>query len=935
MSRKALTDNDPPVDRQAENAPVEQRAEWRVILDMLRQTDPKLLLRISRKMTNFLCWSGIREAEPLLDYFNPASQEDSGETEEQNRPHKKRNVLEFLSVTEEIFKIAQKHLSEAQILEYIHKWIKEDRSGFLVNVLENPGSSLEEIIEALERYHFMMPPGVALSEPREKGFRVSLIRRLMMDQSQFINIAKKFIRVSDFYDLLQKIIYPPNSHGKLGGKGSSLFLAKQILKKAGQKNELLRDVKTPRTWYITSDGVLAFMHYNNLEDVIEQKYKDIAQVRQEYPYVVQVFKNSQLPPEMLKGLAVALEDFGNTPLIVRSSSLLEDRLGTAFAGKYKSLFIANQGSKEERLAALADAIVEVYASTFGPDPIEYRMERGLIDFHEEMGVLIQEVVGRQVGHYYFPAYAGVAFSNNEYRWSIRIKREDGLVRIVPGLGTRAVDRLSDDYPILVSPGQPGLRVNVTVDEAVRYSPKKMDVINLKTNTFETIEIEQLLREFGYQYKGVNQIVSILKHKHIQQPMGMGIDFEKDKTVVTFEGLISRTPFLKKMHAILQELQDKLETPVDIEFASDGEDFYLLQCRPQSYSEDRAPADIPEDLPEDHQIFSANRYISNGVVSDITHVVYIDPQSYSRLKRRSDLLAVGKAVGRLNQMLPKRRFILIGPGRWGSRGDIRLGVSVTYSEISNTAMLIEVARKKGNYVPDLSFGTHFFQDLVESDIRYLPLYPDEPGNIFNESFFLESANILAEILPEYSALADAIRVIDVPRSHNGRVLTVAMNADREAALAYLSEPTHQPEKTPAPKSTAKPVIVDLYREDHWRWRAAMAEKIAAGLANHRFGVEQVYLFGSAKTGNARADSDINLIIHFRGNEQERQGLLNWLEGWSMCLSEMNYLRTGCKCRQMLDVHLVSDEDIREGRGFAAKIDAATDPARPLLPEPGKT
>jgi phosphoenolpyruvate synthase/pyruvate phosphate dikinase len=182
------------------------------------------------------------------------------------------------------------------------------------------------------------------------------------------------------------------------------------------------------------------MSYNNLEDIVEQKYKEPSQVRQEYPYVMHLFKSSPLPPETIKALSLALDDFGDLPLIVRSSSLLEDRMGASFAGKYKSLFIANKGTKEERLVALMDAIKEVFASMFGPDPIEYRAQRGLVDQHEEMGILIQEVVGTHVGHYYLPAFAGVAFSHNEFPWSSRIRREDGLIRLVPGLGTRAVDR---------------------------------------------------------------------------------------------------------------------------------------------------------------------------------------------------------------------------------------------------------------------------------------------------------------------------------------------------------------------------------------------------------------------------------------------------------------------------------------------------------------
>ena len=213
---------------------------------------------------------------------------------------------------------------------------------------------------------------------------------------------------------------------------------------------------------------------------------------------------------------MALDDFGTKPLIVRSSSILEDRSGASFTGKYKSLFLANQGNKNERLEALLDAIAEVFASTIGPDPIQYRLERGLIDFHEEMGILIQEVVGKQIGPYYFPAFAGVAFSNNDFRWSSRIRREDGMLRLVPGLGTRAVDRLGDDYPVLIAPGQPGLRVNQRIEDILRYSPQKIDVLNLETNSFETIELRKLLKEFGDEYPAIDKLISV-SYTHLTLP----------------------------------------------------------------------------------------------------------------------------------------------------------------------------------------------------------------------------------------------------------------------------------------------------------------------------------------------------------------------------------------------------------------------------------
>ena len=152
-----------------------------------------------------------------------------------------------------------------------------------------------------------------------------------------------------------------------------------------------------------------------------------------------------------------------------------------------------------------------------------------------------------------------------------------------------------------------------------------------------------------------------------------------------------------------------------------------------------------------------------------------------------MLAIGKAVGKLNKLLPKRQFILMGPGRWGSRGDIRLGVSVTYSDINNCAAIIEMARLKGNYVPDLSFGTHFFQDLVEAGIRYIPLYPDDDGIVFNERFFKGAPNILADVLPTFAELKDVIHLIDIPRAAQGQAVKILMNAELDESMGLLSPP----------------------------------------------------------------------------------------------------------------------------------------------------
>jgi hypothetical protein len=312
------------------------------------------------------------------------------------------------------------------------------------------------------------------------------------------------------------------------------------------------------------------------------------------------------------------------------------------------------------------------------------------------------------------------------------------------------------------------------------------------------------------------------------------------------------------------------------------------------------------------------------VPDITHIVYIDPDDYAELEDLRDLRNVGKVVGRLNKLLPKRQFVLMGPGRWGSRGDIKLGVHVTYADISNTAVLMEIARKKGNYVPELSFGTHFFQDLVESDIRYIPLYPDEPEGFLDETFLRRAPNLLARMIPEFGGLADVVHVIEVAHEGGERVLRILMNADLDEAVGIFDAPRTAPVETPV----SGDMIVAAPVEAHWRWRLRMVEQIAHDLDRDRFGVKSLYIFGSVKNATAGPSSDIDLLIHDNGAGRKRDELDLWLEGWSCSLAETNYLRTGYRSDGLLDLHYVTDDDIEKQTSYASKIDAVTDAARPL-------
>ena len=911
--------------------------DWRVVMELLRETDDALFLRLSRKMLNFLCSVGMDEAQRMLRDIDQDYDPLHTGTGEANAPENKRPTDLKPLLTGQPFELAARHMSGEEINSTVQRWIQADKAAAFLNVVQSPRSSLGEVQEALRRFQLSGPDRADLPISTMRSVRVTLAQRVLADQLDYVQAARDHMGVGYIHELMDRIVMTSDSYGKLGGKAAGMLLAHCLVQKVGQGDaELLAElelspaqvaalaqVKIPRTWHVASDAVLDFIAFNDLEDVLHQKFKPLDEVRRDYPNLIRLFKNSSFPPSLVHGLASALDDFQDRPLIVRSSSLLEDRMGAAFSGKYKSLFLPNQGSKQERLAALLDAVAEIYASLFGPDPIEYRNERGIAEFDEQMGILIQEVVGKRVGDYFLPSFAGVAFSLNEFRWSPRIQREDGLVRLVPGLGTRAVDRTGNDYPVLMVPGQPELRVNQAVDEIARYAPRNLDVINLQTSCFESVSVKDFMNELGSDYPGLGRVFSVLEDGRFVPAGNILGDWDGAATFPTFEGVRSNSTFLLQIQAIMKVLEKKLNTPVDVEFAHDGDDLFLLQCRPQSQASSAPPAPIPQDLPWRDIVFSANRFVSNAHLEEIRYIVYVDPERYGALSSQEAMKAVGRAVGHLNRILPRRQFILLGPGRWGSRGDIRLGVNVSYADINNTAMLVEIARQKGSYVPDVSFGTHFFQDLVEAGIAYLPLYPDEEENVFAEAFLLGGENVLGELVPEHAELADVVRVIDVPRQADGRILRVLLNADLDRAVACFEEPGQVPAAAPpAPAGEPLPAI------EYWQWRRQMAERIAREVDHERLRVAGMYLFGSVQNGISGPASDIDLLVHFQGDQAQREELLNWLDGWSKCLDEMNFLKTGYRTGGLLDVHLITDRDIEKRTSYAIKIGSVTDPAHPL-------
>jgi hypothetical protein len=776
---------EPPSSPEDRSTGVEQR------LDAHLAAHPHLSERLYRQLMVALHTRGVISIDAIHDLARteagrtlPPTQEDPNRPERDRWDERERNLVE--SITRTYF---CEHFTAAELDDIVNLVLKREEVSSLENVATLAGVNFRRLADKVQRF-CELPTGETLLAPAEVvGTRVALIRHFFSDQLEFIGIAKNHLRIRDFDEITRRIVGSDNGMGRIGGKAGGMYLAHRILAAADEEEqertgkEPFLPVAMPESYYLRSDVVEDFLRLNRLNEYQNQKYKPIADVTREYPLIRGVFRNGDFPLEIVQKLRTILERLGTHPLAVRSSSLLEDRFGTAFSGKYASVFVANQGTLEQRLRALLGAIAEVYASIMAPDPILYRREHHLIDYEEDMAVLIQKVVGFPCGDYYLPIFAGVAFSRNEYRWSARIRREDGLVRIVMGLGTRAVDRVGADYPRMVALGAPTMRTESSDQEILRSSQQTIDVINTATNRLDSVRLQDVLAQ-GLELPMLDRVVSIYRDGALYPPTSVHIDAEPSSLRITFDKLLRSTPFAQRMRELLQRVEEAYGRPVDMEFACDGEKLYILQCRTLSQVTDSGPVVIPDDVPPERVLFEASRFIRSGLLPNIEYVVFVDASTYDAIPSAERRIELARVIGRLNHTLRRRSFVLIGPGRWGTR-DIRLGVPVRYADINHCCMLIEVAPQGGAFVPEVSFGTHFFQDLVEADIHYLPLFPDSEGGGLNEAFLNHAPNVLAERLPEDAAYADYVRVVHIPTATGGRHLTVAMDSEADRAVAFFS------------------------------------------------------------------------------------------------------------------------------------------------------
>ncbi len=595
--------------------------------------------------------------------------------------------------------------------------------------------------------------------PQQMQLRMidQLCRVMIGHDDRMLDLARQYFSLEDLLDIKSRTI----GTGYIGGKTVGMLLARNIL---------LQDFdfdwqhyfEPHDSFFIASDTYFSYIVHNGWWKLLMRQkttkgYFSIANELQEK------LRQGIFPPEVQAKFQEMLEHFGQYPIIVRSSSLQEDSFGNAFAGKYESFFCVNQGTPEERYEQFENAVREIYASTMSEDALTYRRQRGLDQHQEQMALLVQRVSGAYHDHYYFPELAGVGVSHNTFVWDKDMDPKAGMLRLVFGLGTRAVDRVEGDYPRIVALDNPLKQPHHGFDDLRRFSQRDVDLLDVNHNTLKTMSLLNL----GNHCLNLDMERYAVRDHDLTQQLKKRGDKDQVAWLLTFEKLFTETHFTEIMQRMLKTLEKTYCYPVDIEFTvnfSDGETpkINLLQCRPlQTRGQERA-VQIPEDLEAERIFFSSQGHFMGGNVSQsIQYLIWVDPQEYSVLPR-SDKYEVARLVGHLNKRHCNKQnnpTLLMGPGRWGTSTP-SLGIPVRFAEINNVTALVEIAFTSEGLMPELSFGTHFFQDLVETEIFYLALFPENPCCQINSDFLNRQRNLLKELIPTSSRFNKVIKVMQL-------------------------------------------------------------------------------------------------------------------------------------------------------------------------------
>ena len=607
-----------------------------------------------------------------------------------------------------------------------------------------------QILDSWERY--MLQVRMKYEEGKNIDDDCDKICELMMTKDEkMLSKIKEYFTFEDYITIYDRRV----GSGSVGGKSCGMLLARKIIEK--ERPDIYSNLEPDDSFYIGSDLFYTYIVSNDLWDLrVKQRTPEGY-----YKYgkeLEEALKNGTFSEEIKKGFIQILDYFGQNPIIVRSSSFLEDGYGNAFAGKYESVFCVNRGSLEERLAAFEEAVKVVYSSTMNISALEYRKINDLDDTDEQMALLVQRVSGSYYGDYFFPTAAGVGFSYSPYSPLPDMDNSKGMLRLVMGLGTKAVDRTKKDYPRIINLDKPEVTMAKDIREKHRYSQHYLDVIDLKNISLHDIPVGDGLDVIPRYAKRV-----LVEHDREAERMFRDRGERREIVFVNCEGLVKNQEFIDEMKEIMNTLETAYDYPVDIEYTVNvGEDnsfnVNLLQCRPLQVSINNEAIEMPEDKNVFFHIKESSMGMSRK--NEIDTICYVDPHRYYEYPY-AQKSSISHVINDVNAYCKEngKTAILIVPGRIGTSSP-ELGIPVVFADISYFSAILEESYSEVGYMPELSFGSHMFQDLVEAEIYYGALFENEKKLEFNKDMIYDHKNILKDINPNLSEeIYDMIQVID--------------------------------------------------------------------------------------------------------------------------------------------------------------------------------
>ena len=588
-----------------------------------------------------------------------------------------------------------------------------------------------------------------------------ICRHMIGREERILALAKKHFSLRDLLNIKARVI----GTGFIGGKAVGMLLAQHILRQ-DTEFDWANNLETHDSFFVGSNVYYSYIVHNGLWRLFMQQktpegYLSAAsELRKE-------MLHGSFPDTIRDGFQKMLDYYGQYPMIIRSSSLLEDGFGNAFAGKYDSFFCVNQGSPEERLEQLEDAVRKIFASTMSQDALAYRLQRGLDQQDEQMALLVQRVSGSYHQHLYFPELAGVGVSYNTFVWDKTMDPQAGMLRLVLGLGTRAVDRVDDDYPRIVALDAPQKKPHQGFEDTRKFSQRDVDLLNINENCLQTVSVLALTK----QRIDIPWRRYAVRDQETMQRIERRGQEKQDVWLLTFDQLFADQRFSGLMQRMLKTLEAAYHYPVDIEFTVNfTEDLTakinVVQCRPLQTKGAEKEVAIPTNIPAEQTFLrSEGNFMGGNISQPLKWIIWVDPAAYSQLPL-ADKYEIARLIGRLNQRIADKidsPTMLLGPGRWGTSTPA-MGVPISFSEINNMTALAEVAFTSGNLMPELSFGSHFFQDLVEADIFYLALFPEHQSCFLNNDWLQKQPNALEGLLPTSARYKEVVKVIRIPEKN---------------------------------------------------------------------------------------------------------------------------------------------------------------------------